>query len=229
LLGGIGPGFHSGRIPAFVVALAGIALLYGFLYSGDFLVGTVTVRGTELGNPADVVTTARAIGEPIFTIDATDSAERVAQLPYVERVEVTTRFPETVVITVTERIPAVVWSVAGRAFLVDARGHVIAEGGNEQLPLVTVDGDPPLVGGSVDPRDVAAVVAARETFGGDLTALEWSGANGLIARLTAERVVIFGNAGRMPAKLAVYAELQRQNRVNWAVLDLREPDRPYYK
>ena len=222
-------GFRSGRIPAFVVLLAGLGLLYGFLLSGDFLVGTVTVRGTALGNPADIVTTAQAIGEPIFTIDASDSAARVARLPYVERVEVTTRFPDEVIISVVERVPVAVWNVAGRAFLVDARGHVLSEATAPQLPVAIVEGDAPTVGDTLDPTRVAAVVAVQQALADELTSLEWTTANGLIVRLTNQRLVIFGDERAMPAKLAVLAELKRVNRDDWTVLDLREPDRPYYK
>jgi len=211
------------------VLLAGLGLLYGFLFSGDFLVGTVTVRGTTLGNPAEIVTVAEAIGEPIFTIDATDSAERVARLPYVERVEVTTSFPDEVIITVVERIPAVVWSAAGRTFLVDARGYVLAESSNTTLPVVTIEGDAPEVGTRVDTREVAAVIAIRDALMPDLVSIERTARNGLVARLNGQQMVIFGDDGRIPAKLAVYGELIRQNRADWTLLDLREPDRPYYE
>lgn len=209
--------------------LAGLGLLYGFLFSGDFLVGTVTVRGTALGNPAQIVTTAQAIGEPIFTIDATDSAERVARLPYVERVEVTTRFPDEVVVTVVERVPVAVWSAAGRSFLIDARGNVLAEANNPTLPIVAVEGDAPTVGGTLDARAVAAVVAVRDAVAADLAAIEWTTANGLVVRLADQRTVVFGDEARMPAKLALYGELKRLNQDDWTLLDLREPDRPYYK
>lgn len=209
--------------------LAGLGLLYGFLFSGDFLVGTVTVRGTALGNPAEIVTTAQAIGEPIFTIDATDSAARVARMPYVERVEVTTRFPDEVIITVVERVPVAVWSAQGRSFLIDARGHVLAEANNPTLPIVAVEADAPVVGGTLDPRDVAAVIAVRDAVATDLAAIEWTTANGLVVRLNDQRMIVFGEQERMPAKLAVYGELKRLNQNDWTILDLREPDRPYYK
>ena len=105
---------RSGRMPAFFVLAGGILLLYGFLISGDFLVGSVVVRGTSIGDPAEVEITADAIGEPIFTIDASESAARVAALPYVERVTVSTRFPDEVVITVDESVPADQWPVGAR-------------------------------------------------------------------------------------------------------------------
>jgi cell division protein FtsQ len=215
-------------MPAFFVLAGGLLLLYGFLLSGDFLVGSVVVHGARIGDPAKIVTTADAIGEPIFTIDASDAADRVAALPYVERVSVTTRYPDKVVISVVERTPVVVWQVGSQGFLVDAHGNVLAEQARDELPLVFVEGDPPAVGSALDPERVAAVIAVREALGSALEELRWSVADGLVARLDDKRVVILGDAERMPLKLAVYGEVARLTEP-WALLDLREPDRPYMK
>ncbi len=219
---------RSGRMPAFFVMAGGLLLLYGFLFSGDFLVDSVVVRGTSIGDPAAIVTTADAIGEPIFTIDASDSAGRVARLPYVESVSVSTRFPDEVVISVIERTPVVLWQVEAQAFLVDAHGNILAEQPREGLPLVIVEGDPPLVGGTVDAERVAAVIAVREALAERLEELRWSATEGLIARLDDKRVIILGDSERMPLKLAVYGEVARLPEP-WSLLDLREPDRPYYE
>lgn len=219
---------RSGRMPAFFVLAGGFLLLYGFLFSGDFLVDSVVVRGTSIGDPASIVMTADAIGEPIFTIDASDSAERVAALPYVESVSVRTRFPDEVVISVVERTPVAVWQAGAQAFLIDARGNVLAERPGSDLPLVIIEGDPPVVGGTVPAERVAAVIAVRESLAEDLQELNWSATEGLVARLNDRRTIILGDAARMPLKLAVYGEVARLPEP-WSLLDLREPDRPYFK
>ena len=219
---------RSGRMPAFFVLAGAMLLLYGFLLSGDFLVGSVVVEGTDIGDPAQIVTTADAIGEPIFTIDASESAERVAALPYVESVTVSTRYPDEVVISVVERTPVVLWQVGSHAFLVDARGNVLAEQSRDGLPLIIVEGDPPSVGAAVDPEQVAAVIAVREALADQIEELRWSVDDGLVARLNDNRVVILGDAARLPMKLAVYGEVARLPEP-WSLLDLREPDRPYYE
>jgi len=219
---------RSGRLPALLVMLGGFLLLYGFLFSGDFLVASVVVKGTDIGEPAQIVTTADAIGEPIFTIDASDSAERVAALPYVESVTVRTRYPDEVVISVVERTPVVLWQVDSRAFLIDAYGNVLAEQVRDGLPLVIVEEDAPAIGATIDPERVAAVIAVRETLADRLEELRWVPGDGLVARLTDKRVVILGSAERLPLKLAVYDEVTRLTEP-WSLLDLREPDRPYYE
>ena len=219
---------RSGRMPAFFVMAGAMLLLYGFLLSGDFLVGSVVVRGASIGDPAQIVTTADAIGEPIFTIDASDSAVRVAALPYVESVTVSTRYPDEVVISVVERTPVVLWQVGSQAFLVDEHGNVLAEQSRDDLPLIVVEGDPPAIGAVIDPERVAAVIAVREALTGQIEELRWSADDGLVARLHDKRIVVLGNAERLPMKLAVYGEVARLQEP-WSLLDLREPDRPYYE
>jgi cell division protein FtsQ len=219
---------RSGRLPALLVMVGGFVLLYGFLFSGDFLVASVVVKGTDIGDPAQVVTTADAIGEPIFTIDASESAERVAALPYVESVTVRTRYPDEVVISVVERTPVVLWQVGSRAFLVDAHGNVLAEQVRDGLPLVIAEEEPPVVGDTIDAERVAAIIAVRETLADRLEDLRWVPDDGLVARLTDKRIIILGSADRLPLKLAVYGEVARLTEP-WSLLDLREPDRPFYE
>jgi cell division protein FtsQ len=224
----LGAWLRSGRLPALLVMLGALGLMYGFMFSRDFLIASVLVRGTSLGNPADVVVTADTIGESIFRIDAGHAAARVAALPYVERVTVATRFPDEVVITVVERQPAALWQVGGTTYLVDARGNVLAEGAAPVLPGVLVDGDAPAVGGTVDPATVAAVIAIRETLGLDIAELRLTHVDGLVVRLNDKRAIVFGAPASIPVKLAVLAEVERRG-APWSVLDLREPARPYYK
>lgn len=221
---------RSGRIPAAVVVVACGILLYGFLLSGDFLVASVVVRGTSLGDPAEVVTVADAIGEPIFSIDASMAAERVARLPYVERVVVRTRFPDKVTITVVERQPDLAWRAGGQTWLLDRRGHVLTGTAivPDDIPTIQSELDAPVVGDTLDPAVVAAGVAAAEALGEAAEESRWTRDDGLVATLRDGRTVILGSPDRMPLKLAVYQTVAASGAA-WQILDLREPDRPYYK
>ncbi|MCO5176030.1 MAG: FtsQ-type POTRA domain-containing protein [Thermomicrobiales bacterium] len=221
---------RSGRIPAAVIVVACGILLYGFLLSGDFLVASVVVRGVELGDPAEVATTADAIGEPIFSIDAGAAADRVALLPYVEHVSVRTSFPDKVTIAVIERQPVVAWKTGDSIALIDQRGHVLTDSRPlpDGLPSVINELEAPSVGQTLDPAIVASVIAAADTLGEVADALRWTTDDGLVAALRDDRQVIFGSPDRMPMKLAVYQTVAAGGSV-WEVLDLREPDRPYYK
>jgi cell division protein FtsQ len=211
-----------------MLTIAAGILLYGFLLSGDYDVSSVTVEGVRLGDPQEVAEASGTFGRPIFELDADAAARRVAVLPYVERVEVRTAFPDRVRIIVIERQPAVVWQSSSRSLLIDRRGNVLREGADPALPSVFIEGGMPAVGETVAPEDVAAVIAVREFLAERLAGLQFTAGQGLVARLADGRVVVFGDAERALRKLAVVSEvLNRPER--WAVLDVREPDRPYVR
>jgi cell division protein FtsQ len=219
---------RTGRLPALLAALGMLTLLWGFMYSNDFSISSVEVRGANLGDSAEVALVAGAIGESIFRIDAGHVAQRVAVLPYVERVTVETRFPDRVVVIVTERIPVIIWESAGQRQLVDERGHVIGPALSSVLPVIAGSGDAPATGDTLDPRVIAASREIHRTLGSELDELHVDSGEGLVAVLDDTRTVILGDASDIPQKLAIFSELERRGE-NWSLLDLREPGRPYYK
>lgn len=223
----IGP-LRSGRIPAFAVCIGCLLLLFGFFRSPDFQVDRVVITGLHLGRADEVALTTGAIEGPVFQVDADAIAARVAALPYVARVQVRAKLPDQVVIAVTERVPVAVWSVGGQLLLVDVRGNVLAAGDDLGLPHVTADGTAPAVGSAVPAETVAASVAIQRALGERLHELQFAAGDGLIAHLDSGHRVIFGTAERLPAKLEVLdAVMQHSN--DWILLDLRDPDRPYYR
>jgi hypothetical protein len=72
------------------------------------------------------------------------------------------------------------------------------------------------------------VIAVRAAIGDQIAQLRWTAGDGLVANLRNGREVILGDPARMPMKLAVYQSVVGLNQ-EWGLLDLREPDRPYYK
>ena len=95
-----------------------------FLWAGPVLaVGTVQVDGAGT-LAADEVRKAAGIevGTPLLRVDVEDVEARVARLPQISAVEVTRGWPQSVVITVVERVPVAVVGEAGRRSLVDADG-----------------------------------------------------------------------------------------------------------
>lgn len=219
---------RSGRLPALVAAIGCAILLYGFLLSGDFAIDDVTVRGAQIGDPVEIAASTGAFGESVFQVESDQVAQRLAALPYVERVDVETRLPSRLVVSVTERTPVLVWQTSEQAFLIDSRGQVLAAGNDAGLPLVDSGAIDVKIGGTIGPERVAAVHAVQEALGAQLESMTWDEREGLKARLQDDRVVIFGEPDQLPLKLAVYQEL-RPTGLTWEVLDLREPDRPYYK
>ena len=218
----------TGRLPAFLVACGCLVLLYGFLYSGDYAVDDVTVRGTRLGDPFEIAGTTDALGESVFQVKPDRIAAQLTQLPYVQKVEVDTELPSRVVISMTERVPVMVWVTADGPFLIDAHGKVMTSGDDATLPKVDSDALELEAGNVVDPARVASITAVHEALGPEIDVISWNERNGVTVRLHDKRLLIFGEPDRFPLKLAVYQEF-RTGDVTWSVLDLREPDRPFYE
>jgi cell division protein FtsQ len=124
--------------------LALIAVVW-FLLAGPLLgVRTVQVDGVAT-LPADQVREAAGIepGIPLLRVDVAAVEARIARLPQVSSVAVTRGWPNTVVVTVVERVPIAIVGEPGRRSLVDADGVLFD----------TVTGEPPA---GVVPLDVAA-------------------------------------------------------------------------
>lgn len=220
---------RTGRLPGLLVVIACGIVLYGFLFSGDYAVDDVVVRGAQLGDPVEIASTSGAFGASIFEVEPALVAGRIAELPYVQNVNVETHWPSQVVVTVEERVPVIVWRTAGRSFLVDAHGQILAPASaDSDLPVVESDTGDVEIGGAIDPRQVASVQSVYASVGPQLDSLTWSEREGLTAQLDDRSIVIFGYPERFPMKIAVYQDIGTIETA-WSVLDLREPERPYYE
>lgn len=220
---------RTGRLPSLLVAIACAIVLYGFLFSGDYSVDDVVVQGAQLGDPMEIASATGAFGESVFEVEPEAVAEQLTALPYMQQVDIETHWPSQIVVNVTERVPAIVWQTAESSFLIDAHGQVLTTTGNSMdLPVVESEAIEIEAGGQIDPQWVASVQAVYESLGPQLDRVIWSDREGLTARLDDKSIVMFGYPEHFPMKIAVYQEV-RTSGIVWAVLDLREPDRPYYE
>lgn len=206
----------SPRHRLLVVLAAGVLVVgvvaWVFLGSPLLAVHTVQVDG-EAGLSAEQVVRTAGIteGTPLVRVDTAAVAAQVATLPQVASVSVTRGWPNTVVVTLTERVPVAVVTVGGTRRLVDAGGVVFD----------TITGDAPA--GAV-PLDVATPGpddAATTAALGALTALPGNVRNqvtGVTARtaddvsltLTDGRAVLWGSAERTGRKAEVLGALLAQ-------------------
>lgn len=135
-----------------LAALAAAAALYALERSPLVALDDVRVRGVERVDPAEVAAAARLpVGESTLRLDLDAAARRVERLPLVADARVRRLDPVTVEIAVTERTPALTVRSAQGAWLVDANGVVVAEGGLDTLPVLELTtGSPPRLGAHVD-------------------------------------------------------------------------------
>ncbi len=142
--------------------VVGAVVLLGFMVwlvtlSPVFRVHDVAVEGNKLLSTDEISLAALVVQDsPMIAVEVDEVESRVAELPAVARVEVTRRFPSTVVIDVTERTIVYQRVEAGTFQWVDRQG-VIFSTSNEP-----VDGVPQAVTAGKDVRvlrDVAEVVS----------------------------------------------------------------------
>lgn len=183
----------------------------------------VEVLGTRRVSQAQVVRAAAVpMGTPLATVDVEAIGQRVAEgLTPVEKVEVRTIPPSTVVVEVTER-SAVFQRRSGPQYqLVDAHGVVFASQGKP------VKGLPVALTSTVDNRllaDVATVVGSLSpTVAKQVELVEADSADRIVLRLAEGRRVVWGSAAASREKVQVLEVLLGQQA---QVYDVSSPGTP---
>ena len=88
--------------------------------SPRYFVRTVSVEGTTLVTPQDVVNAAGITsGDNLLSVDTAAVVERVMKIPYVHDCKVRREYPDRVVITISERHPGAMILVDDRAYEID--------------------------------------------------------------------------------------------------------------
>ncbi|MGY1743276.1 MULTISPECIES: cell division protein FtsQ/DivIB [unclassified Blastococcus] len=181
---------------------------------GSPLLAVATVRVDGAGSlTADQVRAAAGVAEgtPLLRVDTDAAAARVARLPQVASVQVTRGWPQTVVITVAERVPVAVVEQAGTRSLVDAAGVLFD----------TVTGEPPtgvvpLEVAAPGPEDaatragLAALVELPRDVRAQVAAVAAPSANEVTLTLTDGTTVLWGSAEDSAEKADVLVALLGQ-------------------
>jgi cell division protein FtsQ len=174
-----------------VIALFAIWLV---AFSSVFGVRTVTVTGTELVT-AEQVRSAAAIpsGSPLARLDTNAIRARIAAISEVRTVTVSTSYPSTVTITVTERVAVGYRSGPDGASLVDASNVQFRTTAKPPAGL-------PRLQLSVDPAASAAtsVVAAAlpATLARKISLISAATTESVTLALTDGRTVLWGGTDR---------------------------------
>lgn len=206
-------------VAVLLVAGAGVWLV-GF--SSVFALRTVQVNGATLTGADNVRAQAKApTGTPLSRVDTSQLATRVAALPAVASVKVTKKWPNTIVIEVTERV-AVVQRVASSGYQwIDAEGNAFHSTAAAKTGLVTVsvpEGDRRLY------RDAATVAAALSpALKQQTSTLKVPSPDAISLALTKGRSVVWGSADQSALKSQVATALLS---VKATVYDVSAPANP---
>jgi cell division protein FtsQ len=195
---------------ALVMAMAAVAWL---LLAGPVLaVRAVQVDGL-VTLPADQVQEAAGIGPgtPLLRVDVEAAQARVARLPQVAEAAVTRNWPDSVVITVVERVPVAVVGEPGQRSLVDADGVLF-----DMVTGATPEGVVPLDVVSPGPDDpatragIAAVASLPAAVRAQVSGAAASGPDDISLTLTDGTLVRWGDATRSEAKSKALVGLLEQ-------------------
>jgi cell division protein FtsQ len=208
------------RWRAVFFALMAIALVAGvgwaLLESRFFVVRGVQVTGTHLVTPAQVRGAADIpAGLPLIRVNDAAVAHRVEQLRQVQSARVTRDWPDKVLISVTERVPALAVPVSQGYDLIDKYG-VVVESVSEQpldtptLNLPTGSAQPAALRGN--PAVYAAAVVVRELpryLARQLVSVRAPSSTEVTLRLSDGVSIVWGGTGRAAEKAKELAVLMR--------------------
>lgn len=194
-------------------ALASAAVVVGawWLLLGSTVLGvrTVQVQGTHAFTSAQVLHAAAVpTGGPLAKVDTGAAAGRVLRLPGIADVQVSRRFPHTISIRVTERVPiAVLSATGGRTQLLDAAAAVWVPPGPVPPGLpVLMDRD-----GLLDARSVDTAVQVSTSLPASLhsqvRALVAVSPSAVLLVLRNQRVLVWGGPDDTATKARVAAAL----------------------
>ncbi|HJT18335.1 MAG TPA: FtsQ-type POTRA domain-containing protein [Thermoanaerobaculia bacterium] len=138
-----------------LVVAAGLTMLYRRTQSDSrFAIRHVEIGGAQHTSRADLDSLiARYAGTNVFHLDIARLRHEVSSLPWVSRVEIEKKLPDTLRIVIVERTPVALASVNGNVVYVDDRGTAFA-----QLTPAAGDPDLPLISGATG-NDLARCVA----------------------------------------------------------------------
>jgi cell division protein FtsQ len=165
--------------------------------TGNHLVSAAQVRGAAAIRP----------GEPLATVNTVAAARRVERIGAVLSAQVTRSWPDTILITVRERTPALAVAAVGGYQLVDEYGVTVRWTADKPAGLPVLTLPPAVLRGS--PAVRAAVLVLRQLPRGlrrQVMSVSATAGSAVTLRLTSGITVLWGGpiqAARKSAELAL--------------------------
>jgi len=212
-------------LSALALVVVGAVLTWLVAFSSVLGVRTVTVHGTRTLSPAQVRQAAAiANGTPLVRLDKAAVLHRVEALPDVASATVTTSFPSTVVITVTERVAVGYVRSGGEVRLVDRTGdqYRSVPSAPKQLPRFVVSAGPNARATGAAVATVAAALPAQVRR--DVDSIQALDPDAITLLMADGRVVRWGSADRSTEKARILPALLRRDGTQF---DVTDPDLPF--
>jgi len=193
--------------------------------ASGFALREVRVEGRGETAVADILAAVQANrGDPILGIDIDAVRQRLEDLPWIETASVERRFPDQLIVSVTEAAPMALWQRSQKLFLVSRDGAVIetANLGKYAKLLIIVGEDAPKKA-----QDLFDILAQEPELRTHVTAAVLVGKRRWNIRMDNDVDVKLPEDGALEA-WRHFADLNRQDNLldkDVTVVDLRQPDR----
>jgi cell division protein FtsQ len=202
-----------------------IVAVWALLGSSLLVVRSVRVTGSGAVPAAEVIRAAGiAPGTPLARVNTAAVARRVEQITQIQSAQVSRRWPDSVVIAVTDRTPALaVLSGSGFA-LIDKFGVVVRYAASRPPGMAMLSPAPRLASLRGSPAVLAAVTVLGELppqFRSAVTAVTAAAPDAVTLHLQGGITVVWGGTSRPTAKAA---ELRILIGTGARFYDLSDPD-----
>jgi cell division protein FtsQ len=218
---------------AAIIAVLAI-LAGGFLWlrqSSLVAVQRVTVAGVSGPEASEIRSALRTAAQSMTTLDVQRGHLRAAVrgYPVVKALSVSTSFPHTLRIHVTEQVPVAVVQAAGRRIAVSGDGTLLPTvAASASLPTVAVTvapGGTHVTGPARD--DVALLAAAPYAMLAKVSGVAQQSGEGLVVTLRDGPRIAFGDGAQLGAKWsAATAVLASSSSAGADYIDVTDPARP---
>ena len=193
--------------------------------ASGFALREIRVEGRGETAVADILSAVSANrGDPILGIDIDAVRQRLEDLPWIESASVERRFPDQLIVSVTEAEPMALWQRSQKLYLVSRDGAVIetANLGRYAKLLIIVGEDAPKKA-----QDLFDILAQEPDLRSHVTAAVLVGKRRWNIRMDNDVDVKLPEDGALGA-WRHFADLNRQDNLldkDVTVVDLRQPDR----
>jgi cell division protein FtsQ len=219
-----------------VVLVVGSTALY---LSPLLRVQKVQVVGATAVSNDEIRSLAQIDDHSMLRADLNAAERRVESIPIVQDARLERRWPQTVRISITERMPWALWKIGDAQYVIDGEGVVLPGSAPiDNAPVIhDVTGQARLVPGDHVDRDAVVVSKALlqrvpETLALAVGTLEYTPQQGLALTTNAGYRVVVGDSQNFEYKLAIWKAIEERlgrSAMVGHVLDLRFGDRPSFQ
>lgn len=229
----------GGRVTALLLLAVLIGCLWWLLGTDLFVVGTVTIHGEQRVPTEQLVDSSQARGQNAFFLNTTAVRRAVSSSsPFIKEAYLEHPWPGELTISVAERTAQYWWKTGDSVYEVAEDGIALAETASLTVTptLVDLNHEPIAPASRVDIQALQSAAWIRvelpKAAGVEIATLAWSSSAGFVVTCTDGSQLILGHSDQLPRKVEVAATLLAQlrtNRESFAVIDLRQPNRPTYR